>query len=149
MENFHFGQKVNIYGHGSQIFHISEVYEDSVRLRQEGGPTLLGFVPFNEITLILDDDVDPLEHYETLKVIKALNLFFYNYSTADITNLRNQSKRFDLIWTERFEESQTTFQEFWDCWASGLFDYPIQKLIIEAALAKYGKEAGKKAIQNF
>lgn len=141
MENLYFGQKVNVFGYGSEIFEISEVHENSVRLRRNGGQTLLGSIPFDMLKPVADENEQDFEHYDTLKVIKALNLFFYNYTGTDIEFLQVNSNEFSIWWQNNLDSDIPSFQRFWNAWASADLSYKTQIIILERALERYGNEA--------
>jgi hypothetical protein len=82
-----------------------------------------------------------MEDFKTLRDIKALNLFFYNYTGTDIEFLQENSDEFNIWWQNNLDSAIPSFQRFWNAWASADLSYKTQSIILERALERYANEA--------
>lgn len=76
---------------------------------------------------------------EQLVAIECVVLLFWNYTSDDITLLRNESHEFDHVWRSYIADSANSYQDLWRCWQTK-FSYRTKELIIDYAIRRFGEE---------
>jgi hypothetical protein len=71
--------------------------------------------------------------------IKALNLFFYNYTSEDIQALKNGSRNFEYFWENKLDKSADTFPQLWDFLKNS--EASMYEYLLEYAMKGWKKEA--------